>query len=40
MLRVGVRELCSGLELENYALGWSKITVLRVGVRELCSGLE
>jgi len=39
VLRVGVRELYSVLELENGAQGWSWRTVLRVGVRELCSGL-
>ena len=40
MLRVGVRERYSGLELENCSQVRSWRTVFRVGVRELYSGLE
>ena len=40
MLRVGVRKLFSGLEVENCAQGKSERTVFRVGIRELYLGLE
>ena len=40
MLMVGVRELFSGLEVENCAQGWYERTILRVGVKELYSGLK
>ena len=40
MLMVRVRELFSGLEVENCAHGWCERTILRVGVKELYSGLK